>query len=79
MEWITILISAISLIFAIISWQKTHQTNEKLLEIEKEREKIENADDFVFSTDKSQYKSIQKGNTISRTSEKWILPLRRFY
>lgn len=39
MEWITIPISVISLIFSIISWQKTQQTNEKLLEIEKEREK----------------------------------------
>ena len=39
MEWITIPISVISLIFSIISWQKTQQTNEKLLKIEKDREK----------------------------------------
>ena len=39
MEWITILISVFSLIFSIISWEKTHQTDEKLLEIEKDREK----------------------------------------
>ena len=39
MECITILISIVSLICSYISWKKTHKTDEKLLEIEKDREK----------------------------------------